>query len=121
MGRLIALGLLVGCLAGCGDRIPDEAVELRRLTAPPNGEAFPAIVVRAERRDEVSWIIQTDWAWPRYVAWVQQRLPDGYVRSAGDEPEVSFERRTSGEMFTIRPIDGDAQVRVRATFARARM
>lgn len=73
--RMKAIIVLAALTPACGtDSTPPDAARLRSLTVPPGGKAFPPLTKISGDTAETSWIVQTDWSWPQYVKWIQEKL-----------------------------------------------
>jgi len=90
--------LLLLVLAACGvDEAPPgiqaELDAIHALSLPADATHHRSDpVARGDYSIVLSWSFETAMAWPEYLDWLEERLPDGFERRSDDAREARFAR-----------------------------
>jgi hypothetical protein len=92
--------VLAGCEAGEAPPgiLPELAAihDLSLLVDATHHQADP--VVRSDYSVVRAWSFETAVAWPEYVDWLQERLPDGFERRTKDARVAQFVRTLPADL-----------------------
>jgi len=93
--------------------IQTELAAIHDLSLPPDAEHHRGdAVARSEYSVALAWRFETAMAWPEYVEWLQQRLPDGFERRSDDSRAAQFVRVLPADLqvLDVKRVDAGRQV-----------